>query len=212
MSAKKVMVVGLGQFGGAAFQELSALGFDVLGIDLSPDRVQELSSAEVSVVQGDATSQAFWDDLRIEDFDAAVVAFSRDMGANVLASLMLKKIGLPHLVVKSNGPLHSEILYSIGADVVVAPDWEYGARLAHIMGSKVGDYMPVAKEFGLAKTVIGQTARQRLCAEIEKAADVTVLLILREGKVIVAPYGNEAVKPGDTVVIAGTDQKLRAFA
>lgn len=58
----RALVLGMGRVGSAAYQQLVLEhGFEVLGVEHDPRRVELLRSQGVSIVEGDATDTDFWD-------------------------------------------------------------------------------------------------------------------------------------------------------
>ncbi|MBP2437315.1 NAD-binding protein [Microbacterium amylolyticum] len=76
-------VTGLGRFGRAVALELMARGTEVLGIDASEDRVQELNGALTQVVRADATKEDTLRQLAVHEFDRVVIAISTDLKASI---------------------------------------------------------------------------------------------------------------------------------
>lgn len=206
---EKVVVVGLGRFGSALTNSLSGLGYDVLAVDKRSDRVREFANDKLQIVQGDGTSKALWDDLQLRDYGIGVVAFASQTESSILTCLLLKRMGVKTVIAKSNGSLHGEVLRAIGVDHVVEPEEEAGARLAHVLGTRIEQYIPVAREFGVAMVTASPELVNKSCAELESKQGCTVLVIRRSSKVIVTPSGKEEIQPEDRLVVAAKDFVLR---
>ena len=66
--------------------------------------------------------------------------------------MAVKTLGARHIVAKAASELHGAILERVGAERVVYPEQEAGARVAHVLGvSDVLDYLDVGPEFGIAR-------------------------------------------------------------
>ena len=74
MAKKQVVVIGLGRFGSGVARSLYNLGHDVLAIDSSDERVQEMMGQVTYPVSGNATNDSMLRELGVPDYDAAVVA------------------------------------------------------------------------------------------------------------------------------------------
>ncbi|MBI3744177.1 MAG: TrkA family potassium uptake protein, partial [Chloroflexi bacterium] len=210
--AEKVVVVGLGLFGMALTKELDKLGYEVLAIDRRADRIKEIANGNVHAVQGDATSSALWEDLQLRDYRVGIVAFSSSIEANILTTLLLRKLNLPHIIAKSNGGQHSEVLRAIGVNVVIQPQEEIGRRVAHVIGSAIEDYIDLADEHGVAKLVAGNTLDSLECGQIEDKLEVSVLVIRHGNHLIINPTSSEPVRADDILIVAGRDAALRHLA
>ncbi len=118
--AKQAVVIGLGRFGVSQAQELDRLGFEVLGIDKNEQVVKDLEGHFVRVVQGDATSESVLRELGIAKYDMAIVAIGADIEASILATLLVKALGIPRVAARSSNHLHARLLERSGADKVIS--------------------------------------------------------------------------------------------
>jgi trk system potassium uptake protein len=213
---KQVLVVGLGRFGSSVANSLSDAGYDVLAID-SREREVQAASAQIShVVQADATSESVLNELGIKEFDIAIVAVGSDIQSSVMATVLLKKLGVPYVIARANNMLHGDILKKIGADKVVFPEFDMGNRVAHeLLLGNVSDYLSVTRRYGLISIeatpeLVGHTLADLDIGPRGKES-IGALVIRRGGEVILTPSLSESVKAGDMLVLAGTDDGLESF-
>jgi trk system potassium uptake protein TrkA len=213
---KQVLVVGLGRFGTSVANSLSDVGYDVLAIDSSERQVQAASAQISHVVQADATSEAVLNELGIKEFDVAIIAVGSDIQSSVMATVLLKKLGIPYVVARANNILHGEILKKIGADKVVFPENDMGNRVAHeLLLGKVGDYLAVTRRYGLISVEVVPELAGLTLADLDLGPrgkeNVAALIIRRGNEVILNPSLSELVKAEDVMILAGTDDGLEAF-
>jgi trk system potassium uptake protein TrkA len=117
MSMKKQFaVIGLGRFGSSVAKTLSGLGFEVLAIDSSEQRMQEMSSIVTHVVQADSTDEEALNALGLRNLDVVIVAIGQDIQASILTTIIVKEIGVPLVIAKAQNELHGKVLKKIGAD------------------------------------------------------------------------------------------------
>ena len=211
--AKQVVVIGLGRFGVGLATTLLSMGYDVLALDADEKRVQAVASHITRAVQADATDEAIMRELGVDKFDVAVVAVGSDIQNSVLATILLKKLGVRYVIARADNDLHGTILDKIGADKVVHPVREMGSRVAHgLTLTNVLDYMPVAPSYGIVKLVPPNSFVGRTLYELglgrEGKWEVGVLLIQREKEIIVTPDHMEVVRPDDIMIVSGNDDRL----
>ncbi|MDP3878849.1 MAG: TrkA family potassium uptake protein [Dehalococcoidales bacterium] len=213
---KQVIVVGLGRFGVSLAANMSEMGHDVLALDTDEQKVQSASGQMTHTVQADATNESVLRELGAGNFDIAIVAIGTAVQNSVLATILLKRLGVPYVIARASSDLHGEILDKIGADRVVYPEHTMGQILAHeaILGA-VSEYMPVVSGYGIAKVeaspdFVGQTLSDLGVGPRGKLG-VAVLIIQREKDIIVAPGQGELVKQGDTLIVAGNIERLVDF-
>jgi trk system potassium uptake protein TrkA len=143
-------VIGLGRFGMSLATHLAAGGAEVVAID-SDRRVVEAIKDEVTMaVTLDATDEHALRSLNLEKVDAAIVCIGESFEANQLATLLLKNIGVKKVIAKATNATQRHILQLIGADQVISPEEEMGARLAkHLLVPYALDMIPLAEGFSL---------------------------------------------------------------
>ena len=91
---KTFVVIGLGRFGTAVARELSALGHEVLALDLDEIKVQRVADKVTHAVTGDARDINVLKALGVRNFDCAVVAMGSDVGNSALVTLPCPPAGV----------------------------------------------------------------------------------------------------------------------
>jgi trk system potassium uptake protein TrkA len=208
---RQVAVLGLGRFGSAVARELARLGHEVLAVDASEKIAQDLADEVTHAAQADITDEETLAALGLRDFDTVIVGVSSDLQASILATVLLRRLGVRRIVAKAANELHGSILQEVGADRVVYPERETGFRLAHsFAASGVTDYLDVAPDYGIARIAVAESWVGRQLGEVdtEGSCGVTVMVITRDGRAIISPPATERLRPGDTLIVAGPDENL----
>ena len=156
MSARRpeetgIAVIGLGRFGSRLADSLSRLGYEVLAIDHNPARVQHWSADLDRVVQADTTEEVVLRQLGLADFGRVVVAIGASLEASVLTVLALAELGIEQIWARATSEKHAKILHSVGAHHVVFPEAETGERVAHLIVSRMLDFIEFDDDFAIAK-------------------------------------------------------------
>lgn len=212
---KRVLVVGLGRFGMSAAKTLAEIGYEVLAVDLDPKAVAEAAEVVTLAAEGDGTDEELLRSLGAEDCRYAIVGQGENLEVSVLATLVLKRIGVPWVVAKATGELHGELLRRIGADLVVFAERDAGVRVGHSLSVRyINDYIPLGPFTGVAKLsapayFTGKTLGH-LCAD--HRSSLQVLMVKRGETVITHPGDDEQVQAGDELIVVGADPAIDAFA
>ncbi|MFH0847140.1 MAG: TrkA family potassium uptake protein [Chloroflexota bacterium] len=216
MKKKQVAVIGLGRLGDSVATTLFDLGHDVLALDIDEDAVQNIASRVTHAVQADATNERTLRELGIGNFDIVIVT-TPAVENSLLATILLKKLGVSYIIARADSELHGSILEKIGADKVIYPEREMGTMIAHVLNIAADaiDFIPVAPGYGVVK----MTAPPYFVGESFSALGfgpkgewgVAVLLLERGKEVIIAPPDSEVVKVEDVLIVAGSDEKLEAL-
>lgn len=206
-----VLVIGLGRFGSSAARELMTLGHDVLAIDRTEERVNDLAPDVTRAIQADATDMETMRHLGATDFQHAIVAISGDPQPSIFATMALKELGVANVVAKAGTTLHGRILERVGADRVVYPERDVGRRVAHSFAiPNVLDYLDVAPGFGIVKLIPPPEFVGRTLRELDAGTDLALTPIaLRRGKTVtINPALDERIGKGDELILIGRDERL----
>lgn len=210
---KQIVVIGLGRFGTSIAETLASTGHDILAIDRFEKNTQAIAPRVTHAIQADATSEAVLKELGINTFDIAIVAIGSSIENSVLATILLKKLGVPRVLARANNDLHKTILERIGADLVISPEMEMGRRLAHgAVMSGVTGYLDVQPNYGIAKLnapqhFIGKSLTDLAIGPRGKQG-TALLLIKRDKELIISPAEGEIIRANDTLILAGDDDHM----
>ncbi len=209
-----VVVIGLGRFGSAVAHSLIQTGHDVLGIDDRAEIVQEMSSSMAHVVQANSTNPETLRQLGVADFRHGVVAIGSDLEASVLTVLALSELGVPDIWAKAVTERHGKILEKTGAHHVVYPEKTMGERVAHLVTSKIIDFIEFDDDFAIAKTRAPLSVQNKTLAESElrRVFNVTIVGVKRPGEDFAYGRPDTMVRPGDLLIVAGPTREVEAFA
>lgn len=198
-----VVVVGLGRFGTALALALEQQGSEVLAIDSSQRRVQDLSAELTHAVRADCTDPAALQQLGVGEFGRAVVAIGDHLEDSILATSLLVDLEVPNIWARARNAHHGRILERIGAHHIVFPEQDMGQRVAHLVSGNVLDYLQVDRDFALAKLrppreIVGVPLAE---SEIRSKHGVTVVAV-KCGQGSFTYATNETVVQRDDVILA----------
>lgn len=211
MAGEQVVVIGLGRFGSAVALELERLGHEVLAIDRSEQRVNDIARDVTHALELDAADEDALRGAGAADFTTAIVAISSDAESSIFATMVLKRLGVRNVIAKAGSVLHGEILARAGADRVVFPERETGLRLAHSFNvPNVIDYLDVAPGFGIEKlrapkSFIGRTLGD---LNLKGTLGLMPIAVRRGSQVFVNPARDERIGETDELILIGRDEKL----
>lgn len=206
MKRQQIVVIGLGRFGSAVAAALEAAGHEVLGIDRSMDAVEEMAPVLSHVVALDATEEAALRRLGLGDFDAAIVSIAEHLEASILATMLLKRLGVPRVIAKAATELHSDILQRVGADQVILPERDTGIRLAHSWTSTaILDSLEVVEGYGVHRVEAPRQFVGKTIADLDMHArfGVHIFIVARQSDLNVFPAPEQVIAGGDILVLAG---------
>ena len=211
---RQIAVMGLGRFGSSVARSLYNLGHDVLAIDIDENKVQSIMGQATHALTGDCTNDAVLKELGIPDYDAAVVAIGSDVVSSIMASVLLKTMGVPYVVSRAHNELHGNTLQRIGVDKVVHAEEEMGNRLAHSMfNPNVEEYLEITPNFGISKLrvpprFVNMSLKELGFSSPRNKYGLVVLAIRRGKDITLNPDTDDRLQAGDWLVLAGRDEML----
>lgn len=211
---KQFAIIGLGRFGSNMAKALYKMGYEVLAVDRSAEKVQELSDEVTHVVQADATDENALRAMGISNFDVVVVAIGEDVQANIMATLQLKEIGVPYIVATARNNLQAKLLEKIGADRVVSPERDMARRVAYNLAStSVMDYIELSPKFSIVEITVPKAFLNKTLAEsnIRAKYGINVVAIKRDDRLIISPLPSEELKKNDIAVIVGSNEGINGL-
>lgn len=210
------VVIGLGMFGRMVASSLAREGQSVLAVDIDEEEVNRMASDLDSVVCADATDESALRELRLERMTCAVVAIGAEsMEASILATALLRQIGVPRIVARSLSDLHARVLRAVGAHEVVSPEVEMGQRLAfRLSHPNVLDRVSLSAHTELAELEVPAQYVGKTLVEIDvrRRFDITVVAIQRGGEVISNLRRDEVLRTGEVLVVIGSPDAIARFA
>lgn len=210
----EVLVIGLGRFGSSLATTLVEMGHEVLGVDADPDRVQEHASTLTHVVQADTTSEETLRQIGAADVVTAVVCIGTDIEASVLTTVALDDLGVRNIWAKAITSAHGHILGRVGADHVVFPEAEMGARVAHLVTGQMLQYFALDDDFVLAellspRELVGIPLGN---SDLRARYRVTVVCVKPAGAAFTYADRETVLGPDDMIVIAGHRPDVERFS
>ena len=200
-------VIGLGRFGTSICRVLAAEQQEVLAIDINEDRVNDLADVATEAIVADAQDEETLRSLEIGKFDHVIVAIGKNIQANILVTLIVKELGVPDITAKAENDTHARVLARIGADQVVHPERDMGARVAHhLLSPNILNYLAINDDVTMAEVKITSSAfvgKSLTELNFHQRFGLTVIAIQHGDNVTVSPAGTDVVQLNDEISVVG---------
>lgn len=211
---KQFAVFGLGSFGWSVALTLESLGCDVLVVDKSYEKIQEISDQVSYAMKADVSDPEAMQALGGRNLDGAVVAVSESLEASIMATMLSKEMGIPYVLAKAKDRLQGTILEKVGADSVIYPEREMGSRVAkNLVSGTFSDWIELSSEYSMAETVIPTKWAGRSLSElkIREKYGINVVGIIQDEKVNVMFDPQEPLPVDGILIVIGANSVLEKF-
>ncbi|WP_372964680.1 cation:proton antiporter [Marinobacter sp.] len=135
----RVLVMGMGRTGTAAYDWLSATESKLMALDSDMPKVTRHKAEGRNVVYADAEDNTFWEALHMPSVEAVILAMS-DIEAKLIAARMLRKLGFTgYIVAHTMYPDEAERIREAGADETYLTMSETGVALASHLQQRISE-------------------------------------------------------------------------
>ncbi|MFB5267184.1 potassium channel family protein [Paenibacillus enshidis] len=214
MKIQQFVIIGLGRFGSSLGLQLMEMGYEVLGIDRDEDVVEEMSEHLTHAVAGDATDEQLLRSIGVRNMDCGIVAIGDDIQMSILATILLKELGIKTVVAKAISKLHGRALEKLGVDRIVYPERDMGIRVAHqLVTPNLLDYLQLSKDYTIAELNVPACLNGKTLSELNTRTrfGCSIVAIHTSNGVLIAPTAMDKVHRDDIMVIIGTNDNIGRF-
>ncbi|OON91477.1 MAG: potassium transporter Trk [Epulopiscium sp. Nele67-Bin002] len=214
MRSKQFVICGIGRFGRSLAVELAEGGYEVMVVDQSEERIQEISSIVTHAVQADTTDVDIMKSLGIRNFDVAIVSIGKDIQSSIMTTLLLKELGIPYVIAKAKSELHERVLRKIGADRVIQPELEMGRRIAtNLISGNILEHIQLSSEYSIIEIPILNEWLNKSIVQIDlrNKYGINVIAIQRQGKIEISPRPDFVFMEGDVLIVVGSNIRLKTL-
>jgi len=162
---RTIAVIGLGGFGSSVARELTEKGVEVLAIDRNHELVDAIKDSVTHAASLNSTDEDALRAVGIQNVDVAVVCIGEDVEANLLTTILLKKMGVHRIWTRALSPLQQEIIKMLEVDNINNLEKEMGSIVAtSLASSNNARLVPLAKGHSIVELqgpteFVGKTLR-----------------------------------------------------
>ncbi|MGN0802111.1 MAG: potassium channel family protein [Candidatus Faecivicinus sp.] len=208
---KQVLVIGLGRFGSAIAQTLCEDGVQVMGIDRRMDLVEEMRDSLTQAIQADSMDRDAMAALGVGEFETAFVTMGSDVKASCVTTMLLKELGVKHVVAKASDDFHGRMLEKLGADKIVFPERDMGKRIAHnLVSGNLLEYIELSPDFSMAEILADPAWSGRTLSELHLRDQLGINVVaVRSGeKFNPLPTSGTVIQEGDIMLVVAGEETL----
>jgi trk system potassium uptake protein TrkA len=211
---KKIAIIGLGTFGKNLALDLAESDAEVLAVDLSEEKINELNHPNITAVKFDSTDARELERFGIKDMDAVVVTIGENFEALLLTCMLLKELGAKRIIARASEPIHKKILKSIGIkeEDIISPEEDVAKRLSKLLLSDgFIEFFEIEKDYEIAwikapKNFVGKTVRE---LDLRKNYNILLVTLIKNKKVVGVPDPDLKIEKDDELLIFGKDKDIK---
>ncbi|MFH0828533.1 MAG: TrkA family potassium uptake protein [Candidatus Omnitrophota bacterium] len=225
---RQVAVIGLGKFGSTVAKELTERGAHVIAVDENKERVENIKELVTYAVVVNSTDENALRASGIQNVDIAVVCVGEDVEANLLTTLLLKKMGIKKIWARAISPLQQEILKIMEVDYIINLEEEMGISVANSLISRsLSKCIPVSPGCSIAEVTIPKSLQGKSIREMKlrESFKLNIVAVKKKkpqinnlGERIFEDYLEHVLAPDsplketDILLVIGSDADIERFS
>lgn len=223
-----IVVIGLGRFGAKLATALFDRGGEVTAIDSSSEAVERIKDRVTRAVIADCTDEVTMRDLELQDADVAVLAIGEKVETAIIATAILRRLGVCRIMSRAMSPIQRRILEEVGAHEVFSLEERMGEQMAerliapHVLerlilssGHSLVEMRPrqdfvghTLVELNLrARMGINVIAIKRRVPALDERGQSTLREVIND-----LPKPDDIIKADDILVLVGPDDKIQELS
>ena len=209
---KSFLVIGLGRFGFNMVETLVELKNEVMAVDISEEKVENLLPLVTDGQIGDSTNENFIKSLGVSNFDVCIVAIGEDFQSSLITTALLKDHGAKFVLARASNDVQAKLLSRIGADKVVFSEKEMARRLAVKYSTKgLFEYFELSDNISMCEIItpknwVGKTVIE---LDVRKKYNISVIATKEGGKIKALPGTEHVFNNNETLILLGNMADVR---
>jgi trk system potassium uptake protein len=224
---KKFLIIGLGQLGSSLARALHEKGAEVIALDTDMDLIENIKDSVTSAVRMDCTDEEALSTLNLDNLDAAIVAIAEDRLASILATAILKDLGVETIIARKSGALHGKILEKIGASKIISPELNIAEQLSRsLVAPGLLEHIALPDGHTISQVEAKEEFHNKTLIELDFRRNYGLLVvgiqrkkplvsesgeIFFESETISLPSATEAIHKDDILILVGMKEDIEKF-
>ena len=216
----KYIIIGLGNYGFKLAEDLSAIGCEVIGVDVNDSKVEAIKDKVATAFTIDATDEQALSVLPLSTVDIVIVTIGENFGASIRVVALLKKLKVQHIYARAIDKVHRSVLEAFNLDRILTPEKDAAQQLIQQLEfAKISaESFPLDNEyyvvkFGLPERFIGFSYNEltwdkdfgiKIIGVIRgKTVENCIGVNITESEVDNTVDGNDEIKKDDVLICYG---------
>ena len=204
----KYIIIGLGNYGHVLAEELSALGHEIIGADISESRVDSIKDKVATAFVIDATDEQSLSVLPLNSVDIVIVAIGENFGASIRVVALLKQKKVPRIFARAIDAVHKAVLEAFDLERILTPEEDAARSLVQLLdfGTNMEGFR-IDQDYYVVKFTVPEKFVGYFVNELNNCLGISLTELHVKNEL----PGNEKVEEGDELVCYGRYRDFQAF-
>ena len=209
---KNILLIGLGRFGRHIAQTLSQRKHQIMAVDISEERINDILPYVTNAQIGDSTNEQFLSSLGIPDYDVCIVAIGDNFQSSLETTSLLKELGAGYVVSRAARDVQAKFLLRNGADEVVYPEKQLAAWTAiRYSADHIFDYVELDEEHAIFEVAVPEGWAEKTIGQlnVRRKYNINIMALKHDGKMKLNISPDTVLPAEDTMLVLGNIRDIQ---
>lgn len=212
-TAESYGVIGLGRFGTALVKTLTDAGKEVIAVDKDEAKVKAVRGWTDYAFVIDELTETSLKETGMQNCSTVTICIGEKVDVSILTTMLVTKLGVPHVISKAASEVHGEVLKRLGAEVVY-PEADMAVRIGkRLINGNMLDYVTLGDNVEVRRIVasghlVGHSVKD---LNLRRVYGINIIAVEHEQHTDVEFSPDYVFTKGDTVSVIGKTEKLDFF-
>lgn len=217
---REIVIFGIGKFGKHIIEAISHLPeYKIIAVDKDENKLKSLPTNISELVVGDATTEAFIEELGVENIEIFVISMSNIQASLITTVLLRQKYPKARIIAKASTDEHEHILHELGVKELINTE-KAGAKRAVVKilnpfleiksNTKIWNIQELEGGMSLIRVDAPEKFINKKIKDLKIPRDVTIVLVYRNLKPKVV-YGEFVFQSEDELLILAENDVMMNY-
>lgn len=211
------LVIGLGRFGQSVAKTLYKNKQTVLAIDKKEEVIQfaiDNGNIEEGIIL-DVRDEKSLKKIVKDNFETAFVCIGDDLQSSILATLILKEIGVKNIICKAQNKMQGKVLDKVGATKVVYPEEKIGEEIAmKMLQPNITEFFKFSENYSIIEFEVYEEfiGKNLIELDLRNKYEINIIGIKKENEELNANFNpKRVIEKGDILLALVNLEKFQKF-
>ena len=213
-AAESYGVIGLGRFGTALVKTLAAAaGKEVIAVDKDEAKVKAVRGYTDYAFVIDELDETSLKETGMQNCGTVTICIGEQIDISILTTMLVTKLGVPHVISKAASEVHGEVLKRLGAEVVY-PEADMAVRIGkRLISGSLLDYIALGDGVEVRRITVGgrMLGKSVRTLDLRKVYGINIIAVEHGQQTNVEFSADYTFKEGDAVAVIGKFGKIDKF-
>ena len=206
-------VIGLGRFGTALVETLAKSGKEVIAVDKDEQKVKAVRKYTDFALVVEALNEENLQEAGLQNCETAAICIGEQVDVSILTTMLVIRMGIPHVISKATSREHGEVLKQLGATVVY-PEADMAVRIGYrLISGKLLDFIYLNNEVEIRRIqidsgILGSTVQE---IDARRKYGINIIAIERDRQTQVDFSPQFCFQSGDIITVIGKVDNIDRF-